>query len=86
MRNEHVWKESTEAGQREIKAVKFGGKWRLQSKIKGDAVWAYHDTPELADLETLRDLLFRKYQRRRASYDDVQAIERMIEAQEKPNK
>jgi hypothetical protein len=86
MRNEHVWRESTEEGQREVKAVKFGGKWRLQSKLKGDAVWAYHDLPALADLETLRELLFRKYQRRRATYDDVLAIEKMIEAQGKTNK
>ena len=30
------------------------------------------------DLETLRDLIFRKYQRRRAPYEDVQTIDRMI--------
>ena len=79
MRNEHVWRETTAEGEkREIKAVKFGGKWRLQAKLKGDAAWTYYDQPSLADLEALHDLIFRKYQRRRATYEDVQAIEKMI--------
>ena len=76
---EHVWRETTEEGEkREVRGVKFAGRWRIQSKLKGDANWTYHDKPALTDLETLRDLVFRKYQRRRASHEDVQAIERMI--------
>ena len=78
MRNEHVWQETTEEGRREVRAVKFAARWRLQSKLKGDVAWTYHDPPAVADLETLRDLIFRKYQRRRATYEDVLTIERMI--------
>ncbi len=79
MRNEHVWRETTEDGdKREIRATKFARKWRLQSKLKGDVQWTYHDNPSLADLEALRDLLFRKYQRRRASYDDLQLVDAML--------
>ena len=81
MRNQHVWRERTEEGdQREVRATKFGGRWKLQSKLRDDAGWTYHDAPARTDLETLRDLLFRKYQRRRATYDDVQDIEAMIAA------
>ena len=76
---EHVWRETTEEGEkREVRGVKFAGKWKIQSKLKDDPDWTYHDKPDLADLEALRDLIFRKYQRRRASYEDVQAIDRMI--------
>ena len=76
---EHVWRETTEEGEkREVRGVKFAARWRIQSKLKSDTVWTYHDKPTLTDLETLRDLIFRKYQRRRASYEDVQAIDRMI--------
>ena len=79
MPNEHVWRETTAEGEKgEIKAVKFGGKWRLQSKVKGDAAWTYHDQPADTDLAALHDLIFRKYQRRRATYEDVKAIEQMI--------
>ncbi len=79
MHNEHAWKERTEDGdKREVRAVKFGGVWRIQSKLKGGQVWTYHDPPLLADLVELHDVLFRKYQRRRAAYEDVVLIERII--------
>ncbi len=79
MPNEHVWRETTGEGEkREVRATKFAGKWKLQSKLKDDPGWTYHDKPELPDLEALRDLIFRKYQRKRASYEDLQSVERMI--------
>ena len=81
MRNEHAWTERTADGlKREIRAVKFGGKWTLQAKVKGEAAWTYYDDPPLADLETLRDILERKYQRRRASFEDVRSVEQLIQA------
>ena len=64
---------------REVRAVKFGGVWRIQSQLKGDAEWTHHDPPLIEDLIELRDVLFRKYQRRRAAYEDVVLIEKMIE-------
>jgi hypothetical protein len=82
MRNQHVWNETTADGdKREVRAVKFGGRWKLQSKLRGEVQWTYHDNPALADLETLHDLLFRKHQRRRVPYEDVQEIERLIALQ-----
>ena len=79
MPNEHVWRETTKDGdKREVRATKFARQWRLQSKLKGDVQWTYHDKPTLDDLQTLRDLIFRKYQRRRASYDDLHSIDEMI--------
>lgn len=79
MPNEHTWKETTEEGEkREVRAVKFGGAWRIQSKLKGDPVWTYHEPPLLADLRELRDLLFRKYQRRRATYEEWQDLKNIV--------
>jgi hypothetical protein len=78
-RNQHVWNEVTPEGEkREVRAVKFGGRWKLQSKLRGDGQWTYHDKPTLADLESLQDVIFRKYQRRRAAYEDVQEVGRML--------
>jgi hypothetical protein len=83
MHNEHSWKETTEVGQkREVRAVKFGGEWRIQSKLKGEGTWTYHDEPSLADLKELRDVLFRKYQRRRAAYEDVVLLDEWISRRE----
>ena len=81
MHNRHIWTERTEDGdKREVRAIKFGGVWRLQSKLKSSDAWIYHDPPLLEDLIQLRDILFRKYQRRRASYEDLVQIEKMITA------
>ena len=83
MRNQHVWREVTEAGEkREVRAVRFAGRWKLQSRFcRGrteDVAWKYHDAPPLADLLALRDLVWRKYQRRRASHDDVTSLDKLI--------
>ena len=81
MHNKHVWTERTEEGEkREVRAIKFGGVWRIQSKVAGAPDWTYHDPALMDDLVELRDLLFRKYQRRRAAYEDVVLIEKMITA------
>lgn len=79
MRNEHGWTQRTDDGEkREVRAVKTQGRWRLQSKLKHDETWTYHDVPERADLEELRDILWRKYQRRRASHEDVLLADQML--------
>ena len=84
MRNEHTWKETTDDGdKREVRAVKFGGAWRIQSKLKGEQTWTYHEPPRIEDFRELRDVLFRKYQRRRAPYEDLTAVEKMIAQREK---
>jgi len=84
MRNEHVWKETTPDGERrEVRAVKFGNNWRIQSKLRDEETWTYHDEPSLEDWRQLHDILFRKYQRKRLPYEDVQAIERKIKALER---
>ena len=79
MRSQHIWTERDEHGsKREVRATKFGGKWRLQAKTAGDLDWTYYERPLLADLLALKDILFRKYQRRRASNEDVQSVEKLI--------
>ena len=44
MPNEHTWRETTPEGEkREVRATKFAKEWKLQSKLRGDAGWTYHD-------------------------------------------
>jgi hypothetical protein len=79
MRNFHAWTHRTEEGEkREVRAVKNQGRWRLQSKVKQDEEWTYHEVPEKSDLEELREILWRKYQRRRASHEDVLLADKML--------
>ena len=80
---QHIWRDRNQDGRkREVRATKFGGAWRLQAKIAGDLDWTYYyDRPLLEDLLTLKEILVRKYQRRRASVEDVASIEKLIDEQ-----
>jgi hypothetical protein len=80
MRSQHIWKEKDEEGRkREVRATKFGKQWRLQAKTSEDEAWTYYDEPLMADLLTLRDIVDRKYRRRRASAEDVESLDQMIQ-------
>jgi hypothetical protein len=79
MRNVHVWKTTNEEGEkREVRAERFAGQWRFQSKLKSEEDWTYFDVPTMEDLIELRDVLWRKYQRKRLPWDDIASIDRMI--------
>ncbi len=82
MRSQHIWTERDEHGsKREVRATRFGGKWRIQAKTAGDLDWTYYDHPLLQDLLALKEILERKYQRRRASTEDVVSVEKLISDQ-----
>lgn len=79
MRSQHIWKEKDGDGRkREVRATKFGGVWRLQAKHTDESDWTYYERPLLGDLLALKDIVFRKYQRRRASSEDLESIEKLI--------
>jgi hypothetical protein len=82
MPSQHIWTDRNQDGRkREVRATKFGGAWRFQAKIPGDLGWTYYDRPLPEDLLTLKEILVRKYQRRRASIEDVASIEKLIQEQ-----
>ncbi|MDQ6911420.1 MAG: hypothetical protein M3128_00910 [Verrucomicrobiota bacterium] len=79
MRSQHIWKEKDETGRkREVRVTKFGGEWKFQAKFADETDWTYYDRPTLEDLNALRDIVFRKYQRRRAAAEDVDAIDKLL--------
>jgi len=82
MRSQHIWTDRDEHGsKREVRATRFGGIWRLQAKTAGDPDWTYYEGPLLEDLLALKEILLRKYQRRRASIEDVASVEKLIAEQ-----
>ena len=84
MRSQHIWMEKDEEGRkREVRVIKFGGNWKFQAKLKEDERWTYYDVPLMEDLLALKDIVFRKYQRRRASAEDVASIEKLIKDQQR---
>lgn len=62
-----------------MRVIKFGGNWKFQAKLKDDEQWTYYDVPLMEDLLALKDIVFRKYQRRRASAEDVESIDKLIQ-------
>jgi hypothetical protein len=83
MPSQHIWTEKDQHGKkREVRATKFGGAWRLQSKVSGETDWIYYDSPPLQDLLRLKEIIARKYQRRRASIEDVASVNKLIEMQD----
>ena len=83
MPSQHIWTDRNQDGRkREVRAIKFGGAWRFQAKTAGEVDWTYYDRPLLEDLLTLKEILVRKYQRRRASIEDVASIEKLIQDQQ----
>jgi hypothetical protein len=79
MHNRHAWVHKTEEGvKREVRVIKHGGECRFQSKRADEPEWVYYGEPPAADLEEFRDVLFRKYQRRRAAYEDVVWADRQL--------
>ena len=82
MRSQHIWTDKNQDGtKREVRVTKFGGAWRFKAKIAGDLDWTYYDRPLPEDLLTLKEILERKYHRRRASFEDVASIEKLIQEQ-----
>jgi hypothetical protein len=82
MRSQHIWTQRDQhSGKREVRATRFGGVWRLQAKTTDDSDWTYYERPLLEDLLALKGILRRKYQRRRASSEDVASVEKLIAEQ-----
>jgi chromosomal replication initiation ATPase DnaA len=80
----HEWREKTEEGQtRLVTASRHAGKWQLQSRLKSEDQWTKFSVIELEDLETLLDIVQRKYQRSRLPYEHVKEIEVLIAAAQK---
>jgi hypothetical protein len=83
MPSQHIWTEKDAEGRkREVRATKFGGKWRLQAKVSDEGDWTYYDPPLLDDLLKLKEIVARKYQRRRATADDVASVDKLIGEQQ----
>jgi hypothetical protein len=79
MNNRHAWTERTAKGiKREIRVIRHGGEWRFQSKRGDQERWEYYEEPTMEDLQSFRQILFRKYQRRRAAFEDVQWADREL--------
>tara|TARA_B100000927_G_scaffold46897_2_gene34116 strand:- start:2800 stop:3084 length:285 start_codon:yes stop_codon:yes gene_type:complete len=77
----HDWKDRTDTGENRLwRATKHGGDWKFMSRLqKSEEGWRTHEKMDIEDLKLFREVLFNKYQRRRIPWEDVVAIDNMIE-------
>ncbi len=78
----HDWNEETEEGVRLYKAVYFAKEWRFATSMKGSrrdpADWRDIHDVTTEHWQALRDILFRKYQRKRCPWKFIEAIDKKL--------
>ena len=82
--HKHEWHEPTQDGDtRYIRACFHAGRWTFEDTLKSEDDWHEHEVLPLRDLETLREMLWKKYQRNRIPHGHVKYIDKLIEAARK---
>ncbi len=77
----HEWRDTTEEGETRLVCVsRHAGKWRLRAKLKSESDWTLYSSIPIEELETLRDLLEKKYQRSRVPHEHIAEIDALIAA------
>ncbi|MDG2221064.1 MAG: hypothetical protein P8L85_06775 [Rubripirellula sp.] len=77
----HEWRETTEEGKtRLVTALHHAGKWQLRSRLKSETEWTDFPVISLEDLETLHDVISKKYRRNRVPYSHVLQLDALLEA------
>lgn len=75
---QHEWNEQTDEGKRFYRASFHGREWRIATTLKTDPDWEYLDQPTEEIWRTLRDVVWKKYQRKRCSWDRIQSIDKIL--------
>ena len=76
----HEWSENTDEGKVYYRANSYlGGKWTIMTTTqKRNPTWTDMTPPPEAVLRELRDVVFRKYQRKRCPWERVADLDRML--------
>ena len=76
---EHSWREQGEEETRIYRATHHAGRWKILSQVKGEEEWTTHDPIERKDWVRLREILWRKYQRKRLPWKLIEQIDKLLE-------
>lgn len=75
----HEWQENGEDGKRFYRGNYQGGKWTvLTTTMKRDPVWDRLDEPAEDVWRSLRDVVWRKYQRKRCPWERVADLDKRL--------
>lgn len=74
----HEWNERTDEGKRFYRATWHADKWTIITTLKHEPLWnTLEEVPEDVWRE-LRDIVWRKYQRKRLPWERVAAIDKIL--------
>lgn len=74
----HEWRERTEEGVRYNRANYHAGRWTFLTTLKTDPDWTTVDPVPEAMWRELRDILWRKYQRKRCPWKYIEDIDKIL--------
>lgn len=75
----HEWNERSDEGKRYYRGNFRSGEWIvLTTTMKRNPVWEIVESPDLEVWEALRDIVFKKYQRKRCPWERVAELDRII--------
>jgi hypothetical protein len=74
----HEWRERTDEGMRYFRANYQGGRWTFLTTLKTDPDWEIVHPVPVELWRELRDILWRKYQRKRGTWGIIEAIDKII--------
>lgn len=75
----HEWREKTEEGTRYFRATHHAGTWKFQKTLKTDPDWEPIPHPDAELWQMLRDILWKRYQRKRGSWSIIEKIDKLLE-------
>lgn len=76
----HEWRERDEDGEiTYFRAIHHAGRWQYYSTKKSDPEWHAHECLPLPAMETLREVLWNKHQRRRLPLKQLEQVDLLLE-------
>ncbi len=76
----HEWREQSAEGLRYFRATHHGERWTILSTLKTDPDWEKLDPAAIPEdvWRALRDVVWRKYQRRRCPWERVMELDKFL--------
>jgi hypothetical protein len=74
----HEWNERTEEGKRFYRANFHAKEWRIITTLKTDPDWEPIEEPSEEVWRALRDIVWKKYQRKRCPWERVAGLNKIL--------
>jgi hypothetical protein len=79
MRRDINWVAKRDDGTRyDVRVTWFSGTFKLQFKDRGEERWDYDRKPSREDWDTFLDAIERRYQRKQATFKELEEARRMV--------